>query len=66
MSVDMRKTPKKSKPEDIEIEPGAEDRFERTVRRMLNTLPKPHKPTQKDGDTKVVLKPRRKKVRASR
>ncbi len=43
MIVDMAKPPKKPKPEDIETEPGAEERFERTVRRMLNTPPKPHK-----------------------
>ena len=34
--------PKKPKPEDIETEPGAEERFERTVRRMLNTPPRQH------------------------
>jgi len=39
----MTKPPKKPKPEEIETEPGAEERFERTVRRMLNTPPKPHK-----------------------
>ncbi len=55
---------KKSK--EIETEPGAKERFERTVRRMLNTPPQPHKPTQKKGDSKVASKPRRKKVRAVR
>jgi len=62
----MAKLPKKPKVEDIETEPGAEERFERTVRRMLNTPPQPHKPTLKEGDSKVASKPRRKKVRASR
>ena len=46
----MGKTPpEKLKPEDIETEPGAEERFERTVRRMLNTPPKPHKPFKSEG-----------------
>ncbi len=58
--------PKSAKPEDIETEPGAEERFERTVRRMLNTQPKPHKPTQNAGDSKVASKPRRKKVHVAR
>ena len=37
------KTPKKPKPEEIETEPGAEERFDRTVRHMLNTPPRQHK-----------------------
>jgi len=43
----MAKPPKKPKLEEIETEPGAEEWFERTVRRMLNTPPKPHKPKPK-------------------
>ena len=62
----MAKPPKKPKVEDIETEPGAEERFERTVRRMLNTPPQPHKPTQKKSDSKVASKPRRKKEHAVR
>ena len=62
----MAKTPKKLKPEDIETEPGAEERFERTVRRMLNTLPKPHKPIGKGRESIAASKPRRKKERAAR
>ncbi len=34
----MAKPPKKLKPEDIETEPGAEERFERTVRRRILPL----------------------------
>ncbi len=43
----MGKFPKKLKPEDIETEPGAEERFERTVRRMLNTPPNPRQKKEK-------------------
>ena len=46
----MVKSPKKPKPkpkpEEIETEPDAWERFERTVRRMLNTPPMPHKPAK--------------------
>ena len=42
MMVDMAKPPKKPKLEDIETEPGAEERFERTVRNMLKTPPRQH------------------------
>ncbi len=38
----MAKSPKEPKPEEIETEPGAEERFERTVRQMLNTPPRQH------------------------
>ncbi|MFB3083410.1 MAG: hypothetical protein ACE1Z4_08145 [Gammaproteobacteria bacterium] len=38
----MGKHPKKPKPEEIETDPGAEERFERTVRHMLNTPPRQH------------------------
>ena len=62
----MAEFPKKPKIEDIETEPGAEERFERTVRRMLNTPPQPHKPTQKKGDLKVASKPHRKTERDAR
>jgi len=41
--VVMAESPKKPKVEDIETEPGAEERFERTVRRMLTTPPQPRK-----------------------
>ncbi len=64
--VDMAKPPKALKPEEIETEPGAEERFERTVRRMLSTPPKPHKPIGKVRESKAVSKPRRKKERDAR
>ena len=62
----MAKLPKKPKVEDIETEPGAWERFERTVRRMVNTPPKPQKPIGKDHESKAASKPRRKKERGAR
>ena len=59
--IAMAKPPKKPKPKEIETEPGAEERFERTVRRMLNTPPKPHKPAKQ----KPAAKRRIDKMRAS-
>ncbi len=47
----MAKPLKKPKPEEIETEPGAEERFERTVRRMLNTPPRQH---QEDVGKKLI------------
>lgn len=58
-----KKPPKKPEPEEIETEPGAEDRFERTVRRMLNTPPKPHRPIGRDRKSKAASKPRCRKER---
>ena len=49
---------KPPKVEDIETEPGAEERFERTVRRMLNTPPKPRTAQRKDSVDAVQLWPR--------
>ena len=40
--IEKARPPKKPKLEDIETEPGAEERFERTVRRMLNTPSRQH------------------------
>ena len=48
MANPKSKQTKRQKPEDIETEPGAEERFERTVRRMLNTPPKPHPKRERD------------------
>ncbi len=62
----MGKPPKKPKLEDTETDPGAWERFERTVRRMVNTPPKPHKPIGKVRDAKAGSKPRRKKEHAAR
>ncbi len=55
----MAKPPKKPKLDDIET--SAEERFERTVRRMLNTPPQPHKPAKQ----KPSVKRRIDKMRAS-
>ncbi len=46
----MAKPSKKLKVENIETEPGVEERFERTVRRMLNTPPKPRKRPKGKGN----------------
>ncbi len=42
----MAKSPKKDQPK-IEEEPGADERFERAVKRALNTPPKPFTPGAK-------------------
>jgi hypothetical protein len=40
-----KKEPDSPKPEDrIVDEPGMEDRFQRALRNLLNTPPKPHRP----------------------
>ncbi len=62
----MAKPPKKPKVEDTETDSGAWERFERTIRRMINTPPKPHKPIGKGREAKAVSKLRRKKERGAR
>jgi len=37
-------------------DPTADPKFLETVRRMLKTPPKPHKPTRKNGETKASPK----------
>ena len=58
--VDMAKPPKKPKPEDIETEPGAEERFERTVRNMLKTPPRQHQEDVGKG-RRITSKPKKTK-----
>ena len=41
MIVDMAKPPKKPKPEEIETEPDAWDRFQRTMDEIVPPKPKP-------------------------
>ncbi len=50
----MAKAPKK--PEEIEDEPGAEERFTRGLKRALETPPKPHEELKADLKKRERLK----------
>ena len=43
-----KKPPKKPKPEEIETEPDAWERFEKTIGKIVP--PKPHKPSKNEGE----------------
>ena len=45
----QKRSVKRKAVSEIETDPGAEERFERVVRRMLNTPPKPHKAKAEKG-----------------
>ena len=47
----MAKTPKKPEPEEIETEPDAWERFEKTIGKIVP--PKPHKPKPKPRKEKA-------------
>jgi len=57
----MAKPSKKPRPKEIETEPGAEERFERTVRHMLNTPPRQHQEDVRKGKRRITSKSKKTK-----